>query len=112
MFQSYKEIVDKRLDNISRSDLRDTKEDIMNNFAEVKVMLERLNVLEITDSKVLTTPQVMSQLGGVLNLWAGITVFLAVELLELFYRLLCLYFKWIAINLDISVKNKVENINI
>lgn len=56
-------------------------------FIRVQVHFEEGKVMVIQDVPAMTLVSMVSQLGAVLNLWAGITVILAVEVVELLYTL-------------------------
>ena len=57
-------------------------------FVKVQVFYRDFKMMSIIDAPTITFVQLVSQLGGILNLWAGITVVLMVEVAELFYHLL------------------------
>ena len=60
---------------------------IEDNFVKVVGSLTTLSVAVIKDRPLLTLTSLMSQMGGALNLYSGISVIVAVECLELLYLL-------------------------
>ena len=61
---------------------------IAHNFAALQVKLDQMTLLEVVDRPEMTTPEFLSQMGGTLNLWAGITVVVGVELIKFNYLLI------------------------
>ena len=68
-------------DEILKADL------ITSNFLKLSTHLENFRVGLMEDTPKYNFASLLSQLGGLLNLWSGITVYLLVELLELGIRL-------------------------
>ena len=58
------------------------------NFLKVSIRIDNLNHVEVEDKEKNTLAGFFSQLGGTLNLWTGITVFVLVEIIETLYRLM------------------------
>ena len=65
---------------------RDLYDEITDHFMAVHVYVEALTALDIRDKPQLTATSFLSQLGGALNLWAGITVVVVVEVIEFCYE--------------------------
>ena len=63
------------------------------NFLKVKVYFDGRNVLQYRDSPVHTPSSVSGSLGGILNLWIGISFVTAIEIAELFYNIISNMFK-------------------
>ena len=63
-------------------------DNIRQNFLKVNIYLEDLVYTEYTDSPKVPFSVLLSQLGGALNLWAGITVVIVIEVIELFINLI------------------------
>ena len=61
---------------------------ISQNFAGVQMYLDQTTFMEFNDRPQLPLIGFISQLGGALNLWAGITVVVVIELVELGYELI------------------------
>ena len=61
---------------------------ISDNFAALQVKIDQMTLLEYVDHPEITATEFMSSMGGALNLWAGITVVVGVELVELLYELM------------------------
>ena len=61
-------------------------EKVTKHFLAVHVYWESIAALELQDKPQLTLTSFSSQLGGALNLWAGITVVVIIELIELCYE--------------------------
>ena len=58
------------------------------NFAGVQMYIDQTTMMEFNDRPQLPFIGFISQLGGALNLWAGITVVIVIELIEIIYELL------------------------
>ena len=65
---------------------RELSDMISKHFLVAHVYMESEGALDIRDKPQLTSTAFLSQLGGALNLWAGITVVIVVELIELCYE--------------------------
>ena len=65
---------------------------VTKHFLAVHVYWENLAAFEMQDKPQLTPTSFMSQLGGALNLWAGITVVVIIELVELCYEVVAGWF--------------------
>ena len=65
---------------------------VSKHFLVVHTYLETITALDISDKPQLTGISFMSQLGGALNLWAGITVVVLIELTEFCYEVLVEWF--------------------
>ena len=74
--------------NISNSDLHMMERLVKKNFLSAYI-LGSLNVKEIRDTPKMTQCSFISQLGAIMNLWAGITVVVIVEIIEFFYDAIC-----------------------
>lgn len=61
---------------------------LRNNFVRMTVRLTDQHVYILEDVKKTQISELLSNLGGALNLWSGITVIVILEILELIYRLL------------------------
>ena len=61
---------------------------VSKHFLVVHTYLETITALDISDRPQFTGISFMSQLGGALNLWAGITVVVLIELIEFCYEVL------------------------
>lgn len=60
---------------------------INDNFARFSFALNDHKFYRVTDVQKVTMEELMSQLGGSLNLWFGITVLVALEIMELIHRI-------------------------
>lgn len=60
---------------------------IRRNFLKIKVYFDGRNVLQYKDTPIHTPSSVSGSLGGILNLWIGISFVTAIELAELIYKL-------------------------
>ena len=65
---------------------------VSKHFLVVHTYLETITALDISDKPQLTGISFMSQLGGALNLWAGITVVVLIEFIEFCYEVLAQWF--------------------
>ncbi len=61
---------------------------VQSNFAKVVMYLSEWEYILYKDTPKYTFYSMVGNVGGALNLWAGITVVVAVEILELFLRML------------------------
>jgi len=61
---------------------------IENNFLQVTIKMNDRSVTTVTDILVMSWDTMASNLGGSLNLWLGISVLTAAEIIELFYSLM------------------------
>ena len=61
---------------------------IRRNFLKVKIFFGRDNVMLIRDMPIYTAASMSGSLGGILNLWIGISFVTVVEVVELFYHLI------------------------
>ena len=85
--KSYEEYYRSFFEHRNESDQhRELHDRIRKHFLVAHVYLETGEVLDIRDKPQLTATAFLSQLGGALNLWAGITVVIVVELIELCYE--------------------------
>lgn len=91
-FAQYGEIVGKfYTNNISSEEAKQQLQNlglIENNFAKVTVILKNSHFLSYEMRPSYTMEVLLSNLGGTLNLYAGITVILMFEILELFVKLM------------------------
>ena len=69
--------------NTTATDLLEAETLIKHNFLTVNIVSHE-NMLEYKDDPKITLEVFVSQLGGALNLWAGITVAVVVEIVEFF----------------------------
>ena len=51
-----------------------------------QIYLDKFTMMEYSDSPQFSVAAFLSQLGGALNLWAGITVVVVIEVIELIYE--------------------------
>ena len=65
---------------------------VSKHFLVVHTYLETITALDISDKPQITGISFMSQLGGAINLWAGITVVVLIELIEFCYEVLAQWF--------------------
>ena len=65
---------------------------VTKHFLAVHVYWENIAAFEMQDKPQLTLTSFTSQLGGALNLWAGITVVVIIELIELCYEVVAGWF--------------------
>ncbi len=87
------------ISNISMS--ADFYHTIQNNVLGVALQLSDYKYLKITDSEKISMSGLISQLGGALNLWSGISIMVIVEIGELFFRII-----WGYVN-----RNQVQHIS-
>ena len=73
--------------NATATDLLEAERLIKRNFLTVNVLTQE-TMLEYKDDPKLTETAFVSQLGGALNLWAGITVVVIVEVIEFLCELI------------------------
>ena len=71
---------------------RELFDKVTKHFLVVEMYMERLAALDIKDKPKFTPTSLMSHLGGALNLWAGITVVVLIEAIELCYEVLVGWF--------------------
>ena len=57
------------------------------NFARVSYTMKDQRLFIMADVKKITSSEMLSQLGGSLNLWSGLTVVVILEMAEMFFRL-------------------------
>ena len=74
--------------NTTTVDLLEAERLIKRNFLTVDILSQE-TMLEYKDDPKLTQAGFVSQLGGALNLWAGITVVVLVEVIEFLCELVC-----------------------
>ena len=84
----YSFLQDKSSKSTSPGEKQSHKEVISQNFLGVQLFVDQQLMMEYTARPQLSLPSFLSQLGGTLNLWAGITVVIIIEILELGYRVL------------------------
>ncbi len=80
-------INERQNNSLSPADASSVIDQIRTNFISVKVSLSNLQILEMADEPMISPTTLISSVGGILNLWAGITVVLIVEVLEFFIRI-------------------------
>ena len=85
----YNDLFEKRSNSHQK---RKLYEKITKHFLAVHVYVESIVALDIRDRPQLTTTSFLSQLGGTLNLWAGITVVVILELIEFCYEVVAAQF--------------------
>ncbi len=73
--------------NVSNEDLVSASNFISTNFMKLHIIVSSKLHAVIEEKQALTQSSVLSQLGGTLNLFSGITVIFFVEILELLWRL-------------------------
>ena len=81
------------LENISMTkssfeDILTAESLVRGNFVKISMTMKGSRYTELKDIVKTDLPGLMSQLGGILNLYSGITVFFIIEILECFYRIL------------------------
>ena len=64
------------------------KELVSRNFLRVDISLRDIDYVNFVDSPKTSVNSFLSKIGGILNLFAGITIVIGVELLDLFISLL------------------------
>ena len=84
----YSFLRNKRINSTTPEEKQADKEVISQNFLGVQLYVDQQLMMEYTARPQLSLPSFLSQLGGTLNLWAGITVVIFIEILELGYRVL------------------------
>ena len=84
----YTFVRDKTLRNTSTEERHADSERVSQNFLGVHVYLDQHLMMEYQVIPKLSFPAFLSQLGGALNFWAGITVVVVIELIEMLYRIL------------------------
>ncbi len=67
--------------------IQEATDQISNNFAQLQVYFEDLQVRVYKDVKAMNASTLFSNVGGTFNLWIGVTVFTVVELLEVVVRM-------------------------
>ena len=85
----YKDFSPDNWTNISEIDVLLSQRLVEENFLRISFFLDSYTYLVFSEVPQLTLSSFLSQLGGALNLWSGITVILAIEVVELFVRLVC-----------------------
>ena len=85
----YRALFERANDTYHRKELF---EKVTKHFLAVHVYWESIIAVEMQDKPQLTATSFMSQLGGSLNLWAGITVVVIIELIELCYEVVAGWF--------------------
>ena len=83
--EHYRALFEQATDIRKRRDLYD---EISNHFLAVHVYVETVAALDIRDKPQFTATSFLSQLGGALNLWAGITVVVIIEIIEFCYEVM------------------------
>lgn len=93
-FEEYQTIIDVFEKNGSdeASEMLDSMNLIERSFVKINMYLEDMTITHIKESPKVSLASVLSQVGGVLNLYIGISLVLVVEVLELFYHLLIALF--------------------
>ena len=81
---------------------------IEDNFLQVTVKMNERSVTTVTDILAMSWDTMASNLGGSLNLWLGISVLTAAEIIELFYSLIQIL--WSKTRKDVEVPRKAEEI--
>lgn len=77
------------------------------NFILLHIQFDRKYPYVVVEQKAMTGDNLLSQLGGVLSLWLGITIMTAVELIELFYTIAD---QWIRRQRTTTVPSKMRNV--
>ena len=67
---------------MTSADLMAAEKLIKDNFLSLQLVSGRQMMVEFNDNPKMTSVNFIGQLGGALNLWAGITVVVIVELIE------------------------------
>jgi len=60
---------------------------IASNFFQLKVVFQNMYPATLRDTAQVTSAGLMSQIGGLLSLWLGVTAMTIFEFVELFYRI-------------------------
>ena len=81
----YSSLLDPHINNSTELQMKSL---ISQNFAGLQMYVDKATFLEFYDRPQLPLIGFISQLGGALNLWAGITVVVVIELVELGYDLI------------------------
>ena len=76
------------LRNTPKEDISSDKDLVSKNFVGVDLKIGQQLMMNYEARPQVSLSAFLSQLGGALNLWAGITVVVIIELLELFFRAL------------------------
>ena len=93
-YESYYNSLRSKLNNSTSTETRQSdKEIVSQNFLGVHLFIDQQLMMEYTAKPQLSLPSFLSQLGGTLNLWAGITVIVVIEILELVYQIAAEYWK-------------------
>ena len=82
----YTSLLNKTFENTPEEDILLDKETVSQNFLGVQLVIGKQLVMNYEARPQLSLTAFLSQIGGALNLWAGITVVVLVEMLELGYR--------------------------
>ena len=86
----YASIIDSHNDILKKLEL---KHEINQHFAGLQMYFDQLTMMEYNDRPQLPFIGFVSQLGGALNLWAGITVVIVIELIEIIYEIIMKQYK-------------------
>ena len=93
-YESYYNSLRNEFNNSITTEKRQSdKEIVSQNFIGVHLFIDQQLMMEYTAKPQLSLPSFLSQLGGTLNLWAGITVIVVIEILELVYQIAADYWK-------------------
>ncbi len=76
--------IDPNIKNIVPSFVLDAE---MSHFAQVNLKRRRTSYFVIEDTKAMTVSDLLAKIGGAMNLWSGITVFVFIEVLDFICRL-------------------------
>ena len=83
-YEEHYRIIFEQATNIRKR--RELSDEITDHFLAVHVYVETVAALDIRDKPQVTATSFLSQLGGALNLWAGITVVVVIEMIEFCYH--------------------------
>lgn len=81
---------------------------IKRNFVNLNVKLIKSSITEIVQHKTMDFSSLMGTIGGLFNLWIGITFVTVVEFIELLYNLLCVSSNENDV-VQISINKKLDN---
>ena len=83
----YRALVDNNDTNFTDLDQLKAERLVRQHFLKLQLYMDRNTMMEYTDQPQLSFIGYLSQLGGALNLWAGITVVVVIEMVEVLFEL-------------------------
>jgi hypothetical protein len=85
-FRVYEDLL--RMSNLTAAQQKVSKLDLIHrNFAEIKVLNYQRTYFHYTETPLISPEALFGNLGGILNLWAGITFITIIEIIEFVHRL-------------------------